>query len=74
MSSSMDKSVDRSMDRSVDKSIDIDEAPIIKLVNHIISQSIKARASGAEKAMWPRAGSASSPPTMVIVFSVPFNR
>jgi type IV pilus assembly protein PilB len=44
---SIDKSVDRSVDRSVDKSIDIsaDDAPIVKLVNRILSEAYRMRAS-----------------------------
>lgn len=44
---SIDKSVDRSVDRSVDKSIDIaaDEAPIVRLVNRIITEAVRMRSS-----------------------------
>jgi type IV pilus assembly protein PilB len=44
---SIDKSVDRSVDRSMDKSIDVssDDAPIVRLVNRIISEAVRMRAS-----------------------------
>ena len=47
ISESIDKSVDRSVDRSVDKSIDVaaEDAPIVKLVNRIIVEAVKMRAS-----------------------------
>ncbi|HAP41143.1 MAG TPA: pilus assembly protein PilB, partial [Nitrospira sp.] len=47
VSESIDKSVDRSVDRSVDKSIDItgEEAPIVRLVNRILTEACKMRAS-----------------------------
>ena len=47
MSASIDKSIDKSMDKSVDSSIDqaADSAPIIKLVNRIIIEAVKSRAS-----------------------------
>ena len=40
-------SIDRSVDRSVDKSIDIaaEDAPIVKLVNRILSEAVRMRAS-----------------------------
>src|SRR5690606_4879223 len=38
-----------------------------------VSAPIKARPSGAEKAIWPAAGSASSWPTIVTARSAPFN-
>ncbi len=47
ISASIDKSIDKSMDKSVDSSIDqaADSAPIIKLVNRIIIEAVKGRAS-----------------------------
>ncbi len=47
VSESIDKSVDRSVDRSVDKSIDIasEDAPIVRLVNRILTEAVKMRAS-----------------------------
>ncbi len=47
ISESIDKSLDRSVDRSLDKSIDreADDAPIVKLVNRIIIEAVKMRAS-----------------------------
>ena len=47
LSASIDKSIDKSMDKSVDSSIDqaADSAPIIKLVNRIIIEAVKGRAS-----------------------------
>ena len=47
VSASIDKSLDRSVDKSVDSSIDqaADSAPIIKLVNRIIIEAVKGRAS-----------------------------
>ena len=45
---SIDMSVDRSVDRSVDASVDIagdDEAPIVKLVNKLIIEAVRGRAS-----------------------------
>ncbi len=45
---SVDVTVDRSVDRSVDKSIDVetaDDAPIVRLVNRIIIEAVKGRAS-----------------------------
>jgi type IV pilus assembly protein PilB len=47
VSESIDKSVDRSVDRSVDKSIDItgEDAPIVRLVNRILTEACKMRAS-----------------------------
>jgi type IV pilus assembly protein PilB len=47
VSSSIDKSVDRSVDRSVDKSIDItgEDAPIVRLVNRVLTEAVKMRAS-----------------------------
>ncbi|MGD9688187.1 MAG: GspE/PulE family protein [Phycisphaerales bacterium] len=47
VSESIDKSVDRSVDRSVDKSIDItgEEAPIVRLVQRILVEAVKMRAS-----------------------------
>ncbi|MSR17994.1 MAG: type II/IV secretion system protein [Phycisphaerales bacterium] len=44
----VDRSVDSTVDRSVDKSVDLDsasEAPIIRLVNRIIIEAVKGRAS-----------------------------
>ena len=51
----LDKSVDRSLDRSIDKSIDVDniedtandptQAPIIKLVQAMIAEAVRSRAS-----------------------------
>ncbi len=40
-------SIDRSVDRSVDKSIDVESesAPIVKLVNRILSEAVRMRAS-----------------------------
>jgi type IV pilus assembly protein PilB len=40
-------SIDRSVDRSVDKSIDVaaEDAPIVKLVNRILSEAVRMRAS-----------------------------
>lgn len=40
-------SIDRSVDRSVDKSIDIaaEDSPIVKLVNRILSEAVRMRAS-----------------------------
>ncbi len=40
-------SIDRSVDRAVDKSIDIasEDAPIVKLVNRILSEAVRMRAS-----------------------------
>jgi len=40
---SIDRSVDRSVDASIDKSVD--DAPIIKLVNRILTEAVKMRAS-----------------------------
>jgi len=58
MDKSMDRSMDKSVDKSIDKSIDIDklgddtgsgadatQAPIIKLVNMMISEAVRNRAS-----------------------------
>ncbi len=56
MDKSVDRSLDRSVDRSIDKSIDVDEigteaqndptqAPIIKLVQAMISEAVRNRAS-----------------------------
>ncbi|MGH7131632.1 MAG: GspE/PulE family protein [Phycisphaerales bacterium] len=47
VSESIDKTIDRSVDRSVDKSIDIasEEAPIVRLVNRILTEACKMRAS-----------------------------
>ena len=44
---SIDRTIDRSVDRSVDKSIDItvEDAPIIRLVNRIIAEAVRSRAS-----------------------------
>ncbi len=48
---SIDKSVDRSVDRSVDKSMDksidqaAEDAPVVKLVNRILSEAVRMRAS-----------------------------
>ncbi len=46
---SIDVSVDRSVDRSVDASVDIggggDDAPIVKLVNKLIVEAVRGRAS-----------------------------
>ena len=53
---SLDKSLDKSLDRSIDKSIDVDkmgdesaadptQAPIIKLVQAMISEAVRSRAS-----------------------------
>jgi type IV pilus assembly protein PilB len=44
---SIDRSVDRSVDRSMDKSIDVvsEDAPIVRLVNRIIVEAVKTRAS-----------------------------
>ncbi|MEN1705062.1 MAG: ATPase, T2SS/T4P/T4SS family [Planctomycetota bacterium] len=44
---SIDSSVDRSVDRSVDKSIDIDgsDSPVVRLVNRILSEAVRMRAS-----------------------------
>ncbi len=46
---SIDMSVDRSVDRSVDASVDIsgegDDAPIVKLVNKLITEAVRGRAS-----------------------------
>ena len=44
---SIDKSVDKSVDRSMDKSIDItgEDAPIVRLVNRILTEAFKMRAS-----------------------------
>jgi type IV pilus assembly protein PilB len=44
---SIDKSVDKSVDRSMDKSIDItgDDAPIVRLVNRVLNEAFKMRAS-----------------------------
>ncbi len=44
---SIDRTIDRSVDRSVDKSIDVagDDAPIVKLVNRILTEAVKMRAS-----------------------------
>ncbi|MEZ6233966.1 MAG: ATPase, T2SS/T4P/T4SS family [Phycisphaerales bacterium] len=41
------ESIDRSVDRSVDKSIDIagEDAPIVRLVNRILTEAVKMRAS-----------------------------
>lgn len=47
VSESIDKTIDRSVDRSVDKSIDIssEEAPIVRLVNRILTEAVNMRAS-----------------------------
>jgi len=56
MDKSVDRSMDRSVDRSIDKSIDVDEigseaqndptqAPIIKLVQAMIAEAVRSRAS-----------------------------
>ncbi|MDX9911137.1 MAG: ATPase, T2SS/T4P/T4SS family [Phycisphaerales bacterium] len=47
VSDSIDRSIDRSVDRSVDKSIDVasEDAPIVKLVNRILVEAVKMRAS-----------------------------
>jgi type IV pilus assembly protein PilB len=55
LDTTLDKSVDRSLDRSIDKSIDVDniedtandptQAPIIKLVQAMISEAVRSRAS-----------------------------
>ena len=44
---SIDKSVDKSVDKSMDKSIDVvsEDAPIVRLVNRIITEAVKMRAS-----------------------------
>jgi type IV pilus assembly protein PilB len=44
---SIDRTIDRSVDRSVDKSIDVvaEDAPIIRLVNRIITEAVRSRAS-----------------------------
>lgn len=44
---SIDRTIDRSVDRSVDKSIDVsgEDAPIVKLVNRILLEAMKMRAS-----------------------------
>ncbi len=44
---SIDRSVDRSVDRSMDKSIDVqsEDAPIVRLVNRIIFEAVRMRAS-----------------------------
>ncbi|MDA1007728.1 MAG: ATPase, T2SS/T4P/T4SS family [Planctomycetota bacterium] len=44
-SSSMDMSVDRSVDRSVDKSIDADDSTVVRLVNRLIINAVRNRAS-----------------------------
>lgn len=47
LTDSIDKSVDVSVDKSVDKSIDVasEQAPIVKLVNRILIEAVKMRAS-----------------------------
>src|SRR5579862_2022233 len=55
LDTTLDKSVDRSLDRSIDKSIDVDniedtandptQAPIIKLVQAMIAEAVRSRAS-----------------------------
>ncbi len=44
---SIDKSVDKSVDKSMDKSIDVvsEDAPIVRLVNRIITEAVNMRAS-----------------------------
>jgi type IV pilus assembly protein PilB len=44
---SIDRTIDRSVDRSMDKSIDVtsDDAPIVRLVNRIITEAVRMRAS-----------------------------
>lgn len=44
---SIDRSIDKSVDKSVDKSIDIasDDAPIVRLVQRILAEAVKMRAS-----------------------------
>jgi type IV pilus assembly protein PilB len=44
---SIDRTIDRSVDRSVDKSIDVaaEDAPIVRLVNRILSEAVRMRAS-----------------------------
>jgi type IV pilus assembly protein PilB len=47
VSESIDRSIDKSVDRSVDKSIDVaaDDAPIVKLVQRMLVEAVKMRAS-----------------------------
>ncbi|MCE2652942.1 MAG: Flp pilus assembly complex ATPase component TadA [Planctomycetaceae bacterium] len=47
VSESIDKSVDKSVDKSMDKSIDItgEDAPIVRLVQRILAEAVKMRAS-----------------------------
>jgi type IV pilus assembly protein PilB len=47
VTSSIDSSVDKSVDKSMDKSIDVseDDAPIVKLVNRLIAEAVRMRAS-----------------------------
>ena len=47
VSESIDRSIDKSVDRSMDKSIDIagEEAPIVRLVQRILTEACKMRAS-----------------------------
>lgn len=44
---SIDRTIDRSVDRSMDKSIDVtsEDAPIVRLVNRIMSEAVRMRAS-----------------------------
>ncbi|CAN5718200.1 ATPase, T2SS/T4P/T4SS family [soil metagenome] len=44
---SIDRSIDKSVDKSVDKSIDIsaDDAPIVRLVQRVLAEAVKMRAS-----------------------------
>ncbi|MBL8764037.1 MAG: Flp pilus assembly complex ATPase component TadA [Phycisphaerae bacterium] len=47
LSESIDRSIDKSVDKSVDKSIDIasEDAPIVRLVNRILTEAVNMRAS-----------------------------